>query len=101
MPPSEEAGLFDKEPNGMPRIHGRPRPKRTGPCEGRGDIVRAQLAPAPCMAADARGPPWCQQARLKAKEPHKLASGRMMVTCIALDKEPFGLVFVPEETVGI
>jgi hypothetical protein len=27
--------------------------------------------------ADARGPPWCQQARLQAKEPHKLASGRM------------------------
>ena len=61
----------------MPRIHGRPRPKRTGPCEGRGDIVRAQLAPAPCMVAGARGPPWCQQARLQAKEPHKLASGRM------------------------
>ena len=77
VPPPEGAGLFDKEPNGMPRIHGHPRPKRTGPCEGRGDIVRAQLAPAPCLVADARGPPWCQQARLQAKEPHKLASGRM------------------------
>ena len=77
MPPPEGAGLFDREPNGMPRIHGHPRPKRTGPCEGRGDIVRARLAPAPCMVADARGPPWRQQARLQAKEPHKLASGRM------------------------
>ena len=77
VPPPEGAGLFDKEPNGMPRIHGHPRPKRTGPCEGRGDIVRAQLAPAPCLVADARGPPWCQQARPQAKEPHKLASGRM------------------------
>jgi hypothetical protein len=77
VPPPEGAGLFDKEPNGVPRIHGRPRPKRTGPCEGRGDIVRAQLAPAPCIVADARGPPWYQQARPQAKEPRKLASGRM------------------------
>jgi hypothetical protein len=29
------------------------------------------------MTAGARGPPWRQKARLQAKEPHKLASGRM------------------------
>ena len=35
------------------------------------------MAPARRIAAGARGPPWRQKARLQAKEPHKLASGRM------------------------
>ena len=35
------------------------------------------MAPAHRIAADARGPPWRQKVRLPAKEPHKLASGRM------------------------
>jgi len=42
-----------------------------------GTDLGAQLAPARRIAAGARGPPWRQKARLQAKEPHKLASGRM------------------------
>ena len=42
-----------------------------------GTDLGAQLAPARRIAAGARGPPWRQKARLQAKEPHKLALGRM------------------------
>ena len=79
----------------MPRIHRRPVPRHTGPCGGRREQIRsalgtgtphssgraraapAQLAPARRIAAGAHGPPWYQKARPRAREPHKLASGRM------------------------
>ena len=90
VPPPEGAGLFDKEPNGMPRIHGHPRPKRTGPCEGRGDIVRAQLAPARCLVADApSGRPGASKPGSKLRSHTNwpqagCAAGRILIACYTL-----------------